>query len=189
MEGSKNMDLGTFDVDVQLQPNGKFDVYISHAGNSGEHYPGIDANEIGKHVADTIECIAEGYREEVKSDRPEFIQVTNIIYDLDDENDGADLPKTIAVPAEYEGGEADHISDETGFCVVSYEIAGKISEKQAQIQKDLATHGLHLIWEQFVPDDQSYAFFHGGDIATVQRGKALITLKANGDVIGCLQDS
>ncbi len=189
MKGSKNMNLGTFDVDVRLQPNGKFDVYIYHNGDSGEHYPGVDANEIGKRVADAIECIAEEYKERAKNYRPEFIQVTNIVYDLDEESDGADLPKAIAVPANAEGAEADYISDKTGFCVVYYEVAGKISEKQAQIQKDLSEHGLHLIWEQFVPDDQSHVFFHGGDIATIQKGKALITLKANGDVIGSLQDS
>ncbi len=60
---TNDIDLGTFDVDVRLQSNGKFDVYISHAGNSGEHYPDIDVNQIGEHVVDTIECIVEGYDE------------------------------------------------------------------------------------------------------------------------------
>ncbi len=119
--------------------------------------------------------------------RKEFIQVTNIVYDLDNENDDADLPKTMAVPVEYEGDEADYISNETGFCVLSAPTAGRISERQAQIQKSFMEKGINIVWEQFVPDDQSYVFFYGGDIATIQKGKALITLKANGDVIGSLQ--
>jgi len=58
----RNIDLGTFDVDVQLQPNGKFDVYISHAGDSGEHYSDIDADKIGEYVAGAVECVAEEYK-------------------------------------------------------------------------------------------------------------------------------
>lgn len=62
MADMRDIDLGTFDVDVKLQPNGKFDVYISHAGNSGEHYSDISADKIGEYVAGTIEAIAEEYQ-------------------------------------------------------------------------------------------------------------------------------
>ena len=60
----KNVDLGTFTVDVQIQDNGKFDVYIAHEGSSGEHYTDITADRIGELVAGDIECIAESYVEE-----------------------------------------------------------------------------------------------------------------------------
>lgn len=59
-----NINLGIFTVDVQLQKNGKFDVYIAHEGNSGEHYEDVTADKIGELVADDIECIAEGYENE-----------------------------------------------------------------------------------------------------------------------------
>lgn len=58
------IDLGTFTVDVQLEENGKFDVYIAHEGSSGEHYTDVSADKIGELVAEDIECIAEGYQEE-----------------------------------------------------------------------------------------------------------------------------
>ena len=56
-----NKNLGTFTVDVELQPNGKFDVYIAHEGSSGEHYEDVSADRIGELVAGDIECIAEAY--------------------------------------------------------------------------------------------------------------------------------
>lgn len=56
-----NIDLGTFTVDVELQKNGKFDVFIAHEGCSGEHYTDVTADKIGGLVAGDIECIAEGY--------------------------------------------------------------------------------------------------------------------------------
>ena len=58
---AKNIDLGTFDVSVELQPNGKFDLYLAHAGSSGEHYTDVTADQIGELVAGDIECIAEAY--------------------------------------------------------------------------------------------------------------------------------
>lgn len=58
------IDLGTFTVDVQLEENGKYDVYIAHEGSSGEHYTDVSADKIGELVAEDIECIAEGYQEE-----------------------------------------------------------------------------------------------------------------------------
>ena len=58
---SNNVNLGTFDVDVQLMSDGTFDVYISHEGSSGEHYKHVTADRIGQLLADDIECIAENY--------------------------------------------------------------------------------------------------------------------------------
>lgn len=54
-------DLGSFTIDVQLQEDGKFDVWIAHEGNSGSHYKDIDVDRIGALVADEIDCIAEEY--------------------------------------------------------------------------------------------------------------------------------
>ncbi len=54
--------LGVFEVDVEYCPEDKkLDVYISHEGNSGSHYEHVDANKVGKLVADEIESIAEAY--------------------------------------------------------------------------------------------------------------------------------
>lgn len=61
-----NIDLGTFTVDIQIQENGKFDIYIAHEGSSGEHYTDVTADKIGEIVADDIECIAEGYQNEFR---------------------------------------------------------------------------------------------------------------------------
>ena len=46
-------------VDVQLQENGKFDVYISNDGDSGCHYKNVTADEIGELVAEEVEIRAE----------------------------------------------------------------------------------------------------------------------------------
>ena len=59
MNNAKTINLGTFEVDVTMQPNGKFDVYISHTGSSGEHYSDVTANKIGEYVAEDIKCIAD----------------------------------------------------------------------------------------------------------------------------------
>lgn len=56
-----NKNLGTFTVDVKMQPNGKFDVYIAHEGSSGEHYIDVTADKIGELVAGDIECVTEAY--------------------------------------------------------------------------------------------------------------------------------
>ena len=62
MENNENIDLGTFYVDVQLQPDGKFDVYLSHENWSGRHYTDMTIDEIGEYLADDIEYIAEEYK-------------------------------------------------------------------------------------------------------------------------------
>ncbi len=81
---SKNIDLGSFSVDVQLQKNGKFDVYIAHEGSSGEHYKDVTADRIGELVAGDIECIAEGYQNEFGSDPDDFsIRAKDIRWDID----------------------------------------------------------------------------------------------------------
>ena len=65
---SKNIDLGSFSVDVQLQENGKFDIYIAHEGSSGEHYTDVSADKIGELMAEDIECLAEGYQNEFEKE-------------------------------------------------------------------------------------------------------------------------
>lgn len=62
VESKTNQDLGTFTVDVQLQSDGKFDVYVAHEGSSGEHYENVTADKIGEIVSDDVECIAEAYQ-------------------------------------------------------------------------------------------------------------------------------
>lgn len=54
-------DLGTFTVDVQLQENGLYDVWIAHEGSSGEHYKDVSADKIGTILAGDIESIKESY--------------------------------------------------------------------------------------------------------------------------------
>lgn len=61
---ANNTNLGTFTVDVELQKNGKFDVYMAHEGSSGEHHVDVTADRIGEMLADNIECIAEAYAQE-----------------------------------------------------------------------------------------------------------------------------
>ena len=54
--------LGTFTIDVTMQEDGKFDVYLAHEGSSGEHYKDVSADKIGELIAGDIECIAEAYQ-------------------------------------------------------------------------------------------------------------------------------
>ncbi len=58
----ENVNLGTFSVDVQMQENGLYDVYIAHEGSSGEHYADVTVDRIGELLAGDIECIAEAYQ-------------------------------------------------------------------------------------------------------------------------------
>jgi hypothetical protein len=53
--------LGSFTTDINLNSDGTYNAYITHDGNSGEHYEHISADEVGKIVADLIECIADSY--------------------------------------------------------------------------------------------------------------------------------
>lgn len=53
--------LCNLEVDVQMQDNGKFDVYISNEGDSGCHYTDVTADKIGELVAEEIEIRAEAY--------------------------------------------------------------------------------------------------------------------------------
>lgn len=57
-----NINLGTFTVDVEMMPNGNYDVYLAHEGSSGEHYTDVTADRIGELVADDIDCLAENYK-------------------------------------------------------------------------------------------------------------------------------
>lgn len=57
------MNIGTFTVDVKLQDNGLYDVYIAHEGNSGEHYTDVTSDRIGELLADDVECIRESYEQ------------------------------------------------------------------------------------------------------------------------------
>ena len=54
-------DLGTFNVSVNLQDDSKYDIYLSHDGDSGEHYSDLSLNEVGELVMGLIDCIRESY--------------------------------------------------------------------------------------------------------------------------------
>lgn len=54
-------DLCILSVDVQIQEDGKFDVYLSNEGNSGCHYTDVTADEVGSLVAEEIEIRAEAF--------------------------------------------------------------------------------------------------------------------------------
>ncbi len=55
----ENKQLCSISVDVQIQPDGKYDVWIAEDGSSGAHYTVATADEIGKRVADMVQCFAE----------------------------------------------------------------------------------------------------------------------------------
>ena len=48
----------TIEVDIEGQ-GPKYDVYISHEGSSGSHYPEATAGQVGDYVADLIDCLQE----------------------------------------------------------------------------------------------------------------------------------
>ena len=52
--------LCNLEVDVQMQDNGMFDVYINNEGDSGCHYTDVTADKIGELVAEEVEMRAEG---------------------------------------------------------------------------------------------------------------------------------
>lgn len=60
------MDLGVFTVDVKLQDNGLYDVYLAHEGNSGEHYTDVTGDRIAVLLANDIECVRESYEQTVE---------------------------------------------------------------------------------------------------------------------------
>lgn len=60
-KAKRTTDLGTFSVDVKLQDDGKYDVYIAHEGSSGSHYTDVTADRIGDLIAEEVECVAEAY--------------------------------------------------------------------------------------------------------------------------------
>lgn len=62
MKNSKN--LGSFTVDVTLQPDGRHDIWISREGSSGAHYKDVTLDQIGSLLADEIDCVREGLCEE-----------------------------------------------------------------------------------------------------------------------------
>ena len=61
MATKENTPLVTLTVDVAIQPNGNFDVYLSHEGGSGEHYKNVTADKIGELVAEDVEIMAESF--------------------------------------------------------------------------------------------------------------------------------
>lgn len=61
---NENQQLCILTVDVQLQPNGKYDVYLSTEGSSGCHYKDQTDEDIAANVRDMIQCYAEAMEQE-----------------------------------------------------------------------------------------------------------------------------
>ncbi|MBQ6855547.1 MAG: hypothetical protein IJO13_00415 [Lachnospiraceae bacterium] len=51
--------LANISVDIEINEQGEYDVWISTEGSSGAHYVGLTPDQIGKNVADLIECLRE----------------------------------------------------------------------------------------------------------------------------------
>lgn len=51
--------LGTFSIDVELQPDGRYDVFIGREGSSGEHYLNLTPEDVGKIIADDIYSVSK----------------------------------------------------------------------------------------------------------------------------------
>lgn len=51
--------LGTIEIEVNVQNDGLYDIYISHDGNSGEHYMNCTEDKVGELTAGFIDCLAE----------------------------------------------------------------------------------------------------------------------------------
>ncbi len=56
----KPVSLCNLEVDVQMLPDGTFDVYINNEGDSGCHYEHVTADKIGELVTEEVEIRAEG---------------------------------------------------------------------------------------------------------------------------------
>ncbi len=57
---SDPIQLCNLEVDIQMLPDGTFDVYINNEGDSGCHYEHVTADKIGELVAEEVEIRAEG---------------------------------------------------------------------------------------------------------------------------------
>lgn len=75
-----NERLTSISVDVEVMPNGNYDVWIASEGSSGAHYVDVDADKVGENVADLIECLAENVTElkKNKKRKPEINKVMTI---------------------------------------------------------------------------------------------------------------
>ena len=58
------MNLGNLYIDVQMQDNENFEIYISFDGDSGCYYKNLTAKEIGEMVTREIEYRKEMYAEQ-----------------------------------------------------------------------------------------------------------------------------
>lgn len=53
------MVINTIAIDLQENSDGTFDTWISTEGSSGAHYKAASSAEIGNHVKELIDCLAE----------------------------------------------------------------------------------------------------------------------------------
>lgn len=56
---NENKQVCILNVDVQLQSNGKYDIYIGEDGSSGWHGENMTLKEIGEQVMSQIQCYTE----------------------------------------------------------------------------------------------------------------------------------
>ncbi len=57
----KEMDLGSFSIEVKYREDGLYDIYAGHEGCSPDHHTGLTIQRVGEVVADLVDCIREGY--------------------------------------------------------------------------------------------------------------------------------
>lgn len=55
----QNINLGDIEINVEIQPDGLFDVYIARIGDSGVHYADCSLERIGKLVAEQVLIMKE----------------------------------------------------------------------------------------------------------------------------------
>jgi len=58
--------IANLHLDIQMQENGKFDVFINQEGDSGCHYKNLTADSIGQLVTGEIETRAGGNKDSLK---------------------------------------------------------------------------------------------------------------------------
>ena len=61
---SKNTFLGNFNLDIQVQPDGKFDLYVAEEGSSGVHHSNLKLEDIGRIVVDVVRPYVEAQEQD-----------------------------------------------------------------------------------------------------------------------------
>lgn len=112
--------------------------YLTEIKHSSSHRGEIELVDNSGYSYDDSALDTENYIQVadhlIKESQYTEYSATDIIYDLDEDEDGADLPKTIAIKvpneiilsSDIEDYISDKISDETGFCHKGFSISPEI---------------------------------------------------------------